>query len=150
MSDLKMKALQKLTKAFRGTLPQGKVGILGSGKRKEGNTSNAEVGAVHEYGTTTHPMRSWLRMPITMFLDKKLTQSGAWNESTLKEVIKTGQIIPYVQKITITAYEIVMEGFATEGFGTWAAWKTPGYSNNANQILLDTQQLRNSVEWKVE
>lgn len=148
MNELKDRALKQLIKAFKGTLPVGKIGILANSKRRDGGT-NAEVGAAHEFGTEHLPVRSFLRVPLAENLDQRMEQAGAFDEKAIKEIIRSGHIRLYVQKISELSYAIVMEAFASEGFGKWAPWTTPGYTNNANQILVDTQQLRNSISVEV-
>lgn len=144
------KGLERLIKAFKGNLPSVKVGVL-SGKMSRGDTvTNAEVGAAHEFGTSTLPRRSFLRVPISDNLQKYLDASELLTQKTITQVIKSGSILPWMKEIGIVAERIVQEGFATGGFGKWVKWRTKGYENNTGQILIDTQQLRGSITSEVK
>jgi hypothetical protein len=80
MSDtLNVKGLDQLLKALKSKPPLARVGILGdkSVRATEGTfQTNAEIGAAHEFGTTTIPARSFLRVPISQNLQKEMEQSG--------------------------------------------------------------------------
>ncbi len=146
--ELKDKGLKKLIKAFSEGIPSGRIGILGAAGKREGEgPSNAEIGAAHEYGTTTNPVRSFLREPINDHLDGKLKSSGAFSADTIKEVIATGNIRPYVEKICIVALAVVKEGFATNGYGKWKPSNMLHKTNK--QTLVETTQLRDSITWDV-
>lgn len=153
MSDtvsLKNKALKDLVKAFKGPLPIAKVGILQSKNPRKGpGPSNAEIGAAHEFGTQSLPIRSFLRMPLTTQLNQALESSGAYTREALAQVAEEKSILPWVEKLAVIAEGVVQEAFSTNGFGKWSPWKTPNYTNNTGQILVDTQQLRNSISSEV-
>lgn len=142
-----IRGLDQLLKALKEKAPQIRVGILGDkNARKEGKgSSNAEIGAAHEYGTSTLPQRSFLRVPIQENLDKEMEKSNLFTPDTFAEVIKGGTVIPWAEKVGICAEACVADAFATGGNGKWAAWKTPGYENNTGDILVDTKQLRDSI-----
>lgn len=159
MSDdvnIKVDGLDKLLKALKGKPPTVRVGVLGSktARSNEGNgktqSTNAEIGAVHEFGLGDMPQRSFLRVPIMDHLQSYMQNVGSLDEETLKLVIKEGSVIQWLKQIGILAEAIVSDAFDTAGFGKWPGWKTPGYSNRANQILVDTQQLRNSITSEVQ
>jgi phage gpG-like protein len=159
MSDtvtLNIKGLDQLVKALKQKPPVARVGILGDkGLRtaKEGEKNfqtNAEIGAAHEFGTSTIERRSFLRVPISDNLEKEMENSGALDKQTLDAVIKQGSVIPWVKKIAVLAEGIVAKAFATGGFGEWPAWKNPGYMNNTGQLLIDTKQLRDSITSEVK
>jgi phage gpG-like protein len=40
--------------------------------------------------------------------------------------------------------------FDTQGYGKWPDWKNPNYTNNANQVLVDTGQLVGSITSEVK
>lgn len=148
-----VRGLDQILKALKMKPPVCRVGILGSKNMRTGKSnSNATIGAAHEFefGTTTIPQRSFLRMPITEMLDKKVESSGALNPDVLTAVIKEGNVRPWLVKIGVIAETIVQEAFDTGGFGKWPAWKTPGYTNNTGMLLVDTTQLRNSITSEVD
>jgi phage gpG-like protein len=166
---LQTKGLDALLKALKRQ-PIARVGILGNSvSRVENKTTlsfsevqnmskprkggpqltNAEIGAVHEFGSSTHPQRSFLRVPLTDRLNKELEASGAFDKETLHQVIMSGTVVPWLKKVTVLAEGIVAGAFATGGYGKWAQWKSPGYQNNTGNILVDTTQLRNSITSEV-
>ncbi len=151
MSDdettINVKGLEALAKAFKNAKPEVHVGILGDSARGKGQ-SNASIGAHHEFGTSNIPQRSFLRVPIADNLERTMEAAGALDENVLKQVLAEGTIIPWLKKIGVLAEGIVAEGFATGGFGKWAP-HSPGYTNNTGQVLVDTQQLRNSITSEV-
>jgi phage gpG-like protein len=155
--EIKVEGLEKLLKALRAKPPVARVGILGASNRtpKEGEKSapsNALVGAVHEFGSPIRgiPARSFLRMPLTENLTKEIENSGALDKEVLEDVIKSGTIVPWLRKITIIAEGIVLEAFDTGGYGQWKPWKNRNYTNNTGMLLVDTQQLRNSISSEVK
>lgn len=145
--DFDDKRLEQLIKAFKGQIPEAKVGILSGSARKDGGT-NAQVGAAHEYGTTKLPRRSFLRVPITENLGSYLESSGAFDKQALMEVIASGDITPWMRKIAVTAERVVDDAFATGGFGQWPQSKMENKKNH--QTLVETQQLRNSISSEVK
>ena len=50
--------------------PVVKVGILGKSKQRKGVSTNYEIGLKHEFGKDGMPVRSFLRMPLNMYLNK--------------------------------------------------------------------------------
>lgn len=149
--ELNTKGLDQLLKSLAGKQPQARVGILGAGNsRNDGGQSNAEIGARHEFGDENMPQRSFLRTPITEHLQEAIDSSGAFGKPEMKEVIRSGSVLPWLKKIAVLAEGIVLEAFDTAGFGKWPKWKTPGYMNRSGQILVDTGQLRNSITSEVK
>lgn len=138
---LNTRGLDQLRKAFKENMPKIKVGILGSGR-------NATIGAAHEFGTSRLPIRSFLRVPLSENLDDEMEKSGAFDKDALARVVKEGSVKVYAEKIAAICLNIVQDAFATGGGGKWKKWK-PGYINNTGQILVDTQQLRNSISTEV-
>lgn len=152
---LETKGLDQLIKALKNGMPRACVGILGSKTirgKTQGNQTNAAIGAIHEYGSPAKniPIRSFLRVPISEHLNKKMESSGALDETVLKEVVKSGTVVPWLKKIAILAESVVHEAFETGGFGKWPGWKNPNYKNNHGRILEDTGQLRDSITSEVK
>ncbi len=169
--DLNTKALDGLLKALKNNMSRVRVGILGSsGKNTRNNfqvpggrsvnatkgnapkykfdvETNAAVGALHEFGTSKLPMRSFLRMPITEKLSGELENSKAFTEDALKEVVKQGTMLAWLYDLAALAEKIVSDAFDTGGFGKWPKTKR---ENNTGQTLVDTQQLRNSITSEVK
>lgn len=151
-TTLEVKGLDQLLKSLKAKPPTCRVGVLGDkdARTDAKSPSNATIGAAHEYGTVDMPQRSFLRVPLTDHLTKSIEQSGALDKDVLKEVIKQGTVIPWMLKIAKLAELIVAEAFDSDGFGKWAKWKNKNYTNQTSQILVDTQQLRNSITSEVK
>lgn len=153
---IQLDGLEKLAKAFK-TLPEGRIGILqdsphgqkGTGKK---TPTVGEVGAAHEFGAPARglPMRSFLRIPLTENLNKYVKKDGLINKADLEEVVKKGSAIPWLKKVMVSAENVVQDAFDSKGFGKWKPWKNPNYENNTGQILVDTQQLRDSITSEVQ
>lgn len=170
--DLDTMGLDQLIKALKAKMVTAKVGILGAkairndtpvdkgravnatkGKAPKGKfnaSTNAALGAIHEFGGPTMPQRSFLRVPIADNLQKEMEASGAFDPDALREVVKEGSLTPWVQRIAILAESIVGKAFATGGFGKWPAWKNPQYTNRDNRLLVDSGQLRDSITSEVK
>lgn len=123
-------------------------------KPKAGNKpplNNVEIGLIHEFGSPKRgiPKRSFLMMPLTTRLKKAMESAGAFKDATIAKVIEDKTLTPWISKIGVLAEGVVLEAFATGGFGKWPAWKRKGYTNNANMLLVDTTQLRNSISHEV-
>lgn len=142
--DLTTKGLDQVLKALKGPLPVARVGVLGGRNAREGKvSSNATVGAAHEFGTEHLPMRSFLRVPLMENLDKYLRKSQAFDKDVLKKVIATGTITEWLRKVAISAEAVVADAFNSGGFGKWPP-SNMRYKKN-HQTLIETQQLRNSI-----
>lgn len=151
--------LTRFMKALKGQPPVARVGILAGGKNnrtpEEGQKSapnNATIGAAHEFGSigSGMPARSFLRVPISENLDKRLEASKLLTDEELKQVLKDGSLAPWLKQVAVEAEGIVLDAFESNGFGKWAPWKDPNYENNTGQILVDTQQLRDSITHDVK
>lgn len=158
--DLKLdtKNLDGILKALKGNMVRARIGVLGGNSMRNNVSSsgkinvktNATIGSYHEFGVPGKlPMRSFLRVPISEHLQSELESKGAFTDKEMKRVIGEGSVIPWLERIAVVAYGIVMEAFDTGGFGKWPKW-SQGYSNNTGQILVDTQQLRNSITTEVK
>ena len=150
--ELNTKGLEQLLKSLKNP-PVARVGILGDKStrctgRSQDTPTNAQIGAWHEFGTTRHPVRSFLRLPITMLLDKRLQESDAFNKDVLKRVMQGGSIAPWLRLVAIEAEAIVAGAFDSGGYGTWVP-SDMRYKKN-HQTLVETQQLRNSITSEVK
>ncbi len=150
------KGLDSLLRALKDP-PSIKVGILGrttsrsSGTKAKGSSdvkTNAEIGAIHEFGGEHMPQRSFLRIPIAEKLQEYLELSRAFDPDAVKRVIAEGSIKQWLKKVGVIAEQIVHDAFDSRGFGRWKPsnmkYKT------VHQTLVETQQLRNSITSAVE
>lgn len=146
--EFKDMGLKAFIRAFRGEVPQARVGILGENNhRKEEGPTNAEIGLKHEFGMDGLPVRSFLRVPLAEHLAKALDKAGGFDEETLRRVIATASARPLVEKIAIVAEGVVLEAFATTGYGKWKP--SDMRFKKVHQTLVETQQLRNSITSEV-
>lgn len=127
-----------------------KIGIFGGGDREEGELSNVEVGASHEFGVFSKnlPRRSFLRDPISL-KRKELIKKA---ESIIKDNIdKEGGDKRIFEIIAAYGEKIVQEAFETGGYGTWQPLSQETIDGKgSSQILIDSAQLRKSITRKVE
>jgi hypothetical protein len=150
MSDdttLEVKGLDKLLKALKAKPPLARIGILGSASRGDG-ASNATVGAAHEFGTSKLPVRSFLRMPLTKFLNKRLEESGALDKDTMTQVLASGSLVAWLKKVVLVGEQVIDEAFSSDGFGEWEPSNMKGKTNHAT--LVETGQLRDSITSEVQ
>lgn len=149
VENFSVKGLDSILKSLKGKPPVARVGILGSKNARAGKSnSNATIGAAHEFGTSKIPQRSFLRVPLNDHLNKEIEKSGALDKDALENVIKSGSVLPWLQKIAFLAEKVVLDAFDSQGDGKWRKW-SKGYSNNTGMILQDTTQLRNSITSEV-
>lgn len=155
-STFNTRGLDDFMKLLKTKGPSVVVGILGDkdarrGSGKKSQTSNATVGAVHEFGSPARniPVRSFLRVPIADNLQKYLEQAGAFDEDTFKKVMKEGSYVPWLKKVGAVGVKVVLDAFDTQGFGKWPSWKNPSYSNRNGAVLDDTGQLKSSISFEV-
>lgn len=144
-TTLRLDGFEKLLKALKKP-PSVHVGVLGdTNARGGGGPSNAEIGAIHEFGMGSHPVRSWLRMPLQVFLNKAIEKGIT--KKDIQDAIKKGDLTPIMAKIGIIAEGIVQDGFDTGGFGTWPPSDMTKKQNP--QTLVETGQLRAAVTSEV-
>jgi hypothetical protein len=149
MSEIRLDTtgLEALIKAF-SHIPKARVGVLADKNSRGQDSGNADIGAKHEFGENGMPIRSWLRMPLTTKFREFLENSGAFDKEVLADIIREGSIAKWVEKMGLVGEQTIAAAFASGGFGQWKA-HAPGYENNTGMILVDSQQLRNSVSSQV-
>lgn len=149
-TELTTRGLDKMIKALTGqNIPMVAIGVMGNKNvRSDGQAhSNATIGAKHEFGLDGMPVRSFLRVPLAEHLNDYMEKSESFTPDVFKKVIGSGSLEPWVRLIGITAEVVVMDGFATGGFGKWKQSNMTHKKNH--QTLVETQQLRNSITSEV-
>lgn len=126
-----------------GSEPIGRIGVLGGKSAREGELSNAEIGAIHETGAGNNPVRSWLAMPLTLKFNEYLENAKLFDKAAIAEIIKTKSVLGLTRRVLIVAETIVQDAFDSGGFGEWPPSDMSRKTNH--QTLVETQQLRNSV-----
>lgn len=152
-----VKGLKNLAKALGGQYNI-KVGIMGaSSQRQNGDTgkTNAEIGFINEFGKLTGfpkiPARSFLRMPLTLYLADYLSRKKSFSKQAIDQAVKEGKLLDLAKKVGIVAEEVIQEAFATRGFGNWAP--NAPYTiekKGSDSPLIDTGELRRSITSKAE
>jgi len=127
-----------------------KIGIFGNKtKRKEGALTNAEVGAIHEFGSFSRgiPPRSFLRLPLFQKSDKIVAEAS---HGSLKR-LADGDIVGLLKRFGIACENAIQEAFASAGFGSWAP-NAPSTikAKGSSAPLIDEGELRRSIASKVE
>lgn len=130
-------------------LPMAKVGVLGRTDTRKDQSTNAEIGLRHEFGTDKLPMRSFLRMPLTENFQKYVNKSKGFFDEKLLEKLANEQSLEGLVRILGTIGEsIVIDGFDTGGFGRWKPSNMK--YKKVQQTLIESQQLRDSITHEVE
>ena len=98
-----------------------------------------------QYTVKGVPARSFIRMPLALFLPKALEaikiiepENG---EVDFEEIAKA---------LGETGVEVIHEAFETQGFGEWPAHLSPEYAkDNDNPVLDKTGKLKNSIDYEI-
>ena len=119
------------------------------GAEPEGAISNPALGAIHEFGSKKRniPARSWLRMPILLYLRPAVEGRG---RAFWKSVVSTKGLRPALKKLGIVAENVIQNAFESGGFGHWQALKPATIkAKGSTSILIDSAQFRKAVASKV-
>lgn len=135
--ELRSRNLQNLAKALKVKPPKLSIGIF--------DAKEAVIGAAHEFGTSTLPMRSFLRIPLMEGMKKKLEASNIFQKDDVNEVIRLGTLDPWTEKVAEQAKAVIDNAFDTGGDGKWP----PAKHATGHPLLIDTGRLRGSIEVKV-
>lgn len=124
-------------------------GKMRSFKSKEESTqTNAEIGALHEFGSFTKhiPARSFLRLPLHQ-KQKEIVAEASQGAAAL---LAKGQVVLVLKRLGIACENWIQRAFETRGFGAWKA-NAPSTirRKGSSQPLIDTAQLRRSIASKV-
>ena len=126
-----------------------RVGVLGKDvARKNGadGMTNAEVGAIHEFGTLKLPIRSFLRMPIHQNSEKIVAETAAGSE----KMVAAGDKVGLLKKLGTSAQGFVLDAFATGGFGNWKKNADSTIKRKGSEApLIDKGELRRAVSFQV-
>lgn len=148
--EIDTKIMDDLTKILKRDKTDVKVGIIGKNGRRESTQTNAQIGAKHEFGSEKLPIRSFLRMPLTEYLQKYLEKSkdAIFTDDLIKRILAAKSLAPLFERIGIIGVRIVMDAFNSTGFGKWRP-SIMEFKNN-HQTLVETGQLMKSIEYEVK
>mgnify|MGYP003630161513 FL=1 len=138
-----------------------KIGVLGdAGKReatigKDGNQTknsmtNAEIGAVHEFGSFSKnvPKRSFLKAP---FFEKKEAFLKQMAGIVDRDIGKNNGVDKIYSSMAVIGTAIVQQAFHTSGFGKWAPLSPQTIEKKKSaSILIDSGQLRKSITSRID
>lgn len=143
---------------------EGHVGVLSSTvnkERKKGDPlNNAELGAVHEFGSLSGniPSRSFFRLTEKKRGEAMSDFIAAQRDNILKRVL-AGQTKLVMEKLCAKWMAYIHECFETEGFGTWKKLrratllarerKRKDKTQGGVKILQDTGALERSIAFEV-
>lgn len=122
--------------------------------------SQVEKAIIHEIGTNHTmtfeedgkvykvkgvPARSFIRMPLALFLPRALEEIKLINpedgEVDFEEIAKA---------LGETSVEVIHDAFESQGFGNWLPHQNPEYAKeNDNPVLDRTGKLKNSIDYEV-
>ena len=111
--------------------------------------TNAEIGAIHEFGKISKPkipQRSFLWMPLSLYLQDEVYKKA----SVFNKLISFANVLDCYALLGICGENVVQYAFQTGGFGEWPALKPQTIANKgSDKILIDTAQLRKSITSRV-
>lgn len=148
----KIKDLTRLENLAKGLRSKYKVqiGIFGGkSSRKGGSLTNAEIGAIHEYGSISGdiPERSFLRIPIRFKAARIMKEAG----KKFFELFSKSNKKIFWQSLGIAAEGVVQEAFSTGGYGKWKELKEATVKRKGSDaILIDSAQLRRAITSRVK
>lgn len=121
----------------------------GSTHQSKGDLDNADIGAVHEFGSKKAgiPGRSFLRMPTQTKLPVEMKRIGA---TVMTETIIEKGPTEFLREIGQIAEGQIDQAFTTSGYGQWApnSKRTIARKGSARP-LIDTSKLRAAVSSRV-
>jgi hypothetical protein len=122
---------------------------------------NPSLGAIHEFGlsfsrkrdkaTTTIPRRSFLEMPLTLYLAAELRRIGlSWGFFISSTAQHGGGAVNMLARLGKAGEDVVAKAFATGGFGHWPALAPETIRRKRSAaILIETKQMRDAVSSRV-
>lgn len=130
-----------------------KVGIFGNrNSRREKGKSNAEIGALHEYGGTLPngnkvPARSFLRMPLFQQSDQIINETS----KDMASLALKGDWKSILTNLGIACERAISRAFLSRGFGSWKPNAPLTVKRKGSDSpLIDTRQLERAIASRVE
>lgn len=129
---------------------------LKSGKKKRvktkevGDMTMSEIGIIQEFGSMANniPPRSFLRMPLE---EKKRDIIRFLSSPPIRAMISKGEIKRAFDALGAEALGIILDAFATRGFGHWADNSQRTIDKKlSDSPLIDIGELRKSITWDVK
>ncbi len=143
-----LKGFDRLIKNIKTNLVA-RVGIFANKNAREGENTNADIGARHEFGVISEgiPRRSFLEDPLK---EKRKEFLKDVDKIVKANIDKENGARESLELIGISAEAIVQEAFETGGFGTWPELRDKTTTaKGSDTILIDSSQLRRAITSKV-
>lgn len=111
---------------------------------------NPTLGAQHEFGLANNPRRSFLQMPLSLYLPAAIFRI----RHELGDALTQPQTGPgagqFMDRIATAAKDLVDQAFATAGFGNWPPLSPVTIHNKGHAtILRETDQMRNAIASRI-
>lgn len=132
--------------------------------KAEGKKTNAEIGAIHEFGKGNNPRRSFLEDSLKFKLNFHDRNGTALKKSLFAWYFLKNKPKKFLRDLGAECLRIIEEGFATNGFGMWEPWSKAYERRRISQvknkkkregfwfyhnILTATGKMRHSITFKV-
>ena len=127
-----------------------RVGILSDKARKDSDMKNAQIGAIHEFGSRSRniPERSFLRFPLKMVMP---TKSGVLGKAYMK-AIEAQDVKQAYEVLGNVGRGVVLSAFRNKGYGRWRDLSpvTVAAKKGKDTPLIDSGELRKSISYDVK
>lgn len=98
-----------------------------------------------KYNIKGVPARSFIRMPLSLFLPKALEEVEAIDSNTVEQASEE-----IGRAIGETSIEVIHKAFDTQGFSQWLSHQSKEYSkDNDNPVLDKTGKLKSSIDFEI-
>lgn len=137
---------EKLNKLNGARVEVGIFSAFGGRKSLRGDLTNAQLGAIHEFGVPSKriPERSWLRFPLMTRL------FGAVKNTDWIEIILRKGIANALGLLGVKAELVIHDAFRTGGWGWWKNLKARTIRRKGHaRILIETGQMEKAVSSRV-
>ena len=153
--DVNLEPLKKLAQNLKTSyiVKVGLIGAKGSSTHKDSGLSNAEIGAIHEFGSLSDkiPRRSFLQDTFFYKKDDLVKQVGQIIEAGLAFEMTTEQVRKIYKLIGVYGEALVQEAFETGGFGKWKPLSQETINNKgSSSILIDTGEMRKKITSRID
>lgn len=136
----------------KGAEPRKVTETSASGKsrtgEKESTLTNADIGLAHEKGSVTRriPRRSFIEMPLTMFLSKEVEKAIP----AIRKAFESLDLRKANAILGLAGESVILQAFNSSGFGKWAPNSPVTVKRKgSSRPLIDTAQLRKSINSRV-
>ena len=126
-----------------------RVGIMGRKVHRDDKfETHAEIGAKHEFGAGGFPARSFLRKPLSRWIEGEDSKKSS--KTIFKLFDKSEFLLKFLSSLGVLGVRKVLHAFSTSGDGSWAPNSpvTVGLKGS-DKPLIDTGTLRRAIVYMV-